>query len=182
MSEYTNAKKDCISFISGIDVSTKKERSLGNSFVFRVKLNEYEVEICGNRDEVLKTIEDLPRLIGNIHKAFDNVKPKKVATLTVKTEKTRSENAPSEHYPQIPATQTGNDAVLKLLETDWGKWRPRTLEELREALEANELEYPARMLGAVLLDLVKQEKIKRWNTDAGYVYILAEKEASQTKH
>jgi hypothetical protein len=24
---------------------------------------------------------------------------------------------------------------------------------------------------------VKKEKIRRWNTDAGYVYILAEKEA-----
>jgi hypothetical protein len=48
---------------------------------------------------------------------------------------------------------------------------------LREALKANGLDYPARGLAAVLLGLGKQEKVRRWNTDAGYVYILAEKEA-----
>jgi hypothetical protein len=100
-----------------------------------------------------------------------------VATLTVKTESARDERAASEKYPRISPSQTCDEAVLRLLETDWGKWRPRTLEELRGALKANGLEYPARMLAAVLLDLVKQEKIRRWNTDAGYVYILAEKEA-----
>jgi len=29
----------------------------------------------------------------------------------------------------------------------------------------------------VLAGLVKTEKVRRWQTDAGYVYILAEKEA-----
>lgn len=149
---------------------------MSTSFILRVKLGEYEVEVCGTRDDVLKTIEELPSLISNVHRAFDSVRPKKVATLTVKTEG-GYEKAASEKYPEIPAAETCNEAVLRLLETDWGKWRPRTLEELRGALKANGLEHQARMLAAVLLDLVKQEKIRRWNTDAGYVYILAEKEA-----
>lgn len=162
-------------------MSIKKGRTAGRNFIFRVRLGEYEVEVGGTREEVLKTIEDLSSLMGSVNKAFDGLRPKKVATLTVKTEATRGDSAASENYPQIPAAETGDEAVLKVLETDWGKWRPRTLEELRGALKANGLEYPARMLAAVLLDLVKQEKIRRWNTDAGYVYILAEKEAFQSK-
>lgn len=157
-------------------MKTKTGRGRSTSFILRVKLGEYEVEVGGTHDDVLKTIEDLPSLISNVHRAFDSVRPKKVATLTVKTEGGH-EKAASEKYPEIPAAETCNEAVLRLLETDWGKWRPRTLEELRGALKANGLEHPARVLAAVLLDLVKQVKIRRWNTDAGYVYILAEKEA-----
>jgi hypothetical protein len=158
-------------------LKTKTGTGVSTSFILRVKLGEYEIEVGGTRDDVLKTIEELPSLISNVHRAFDSVRPKKVATLTVKTEGAGHEKAASEKYPEIPAAETCNEAVLRLLETDWGKWRPRTLEELRGALKANGLEHQARMLAAVLLDLVKQEKIRRWNTDAGYVYILAEKEA-----
>jgi hypothetical protein len=140
-------------------------------------MGEYEVEVGGTRDEVLKTVEDLPRLMSNVQKAFDEVKPKKFATLTVKTESPKDEKAASEKYPKISAVETCDEAILRLLETDWGKWRPRTLEELRGALKTNGLEYPARTLAGVLLDLVKREKIRRWNTDSGYVYILAEKES-----
>ena len=154
---------------------------MGGSFVFRVKLGEYEIEVGGTRDEVLKTIEDLPNLINNIQKAFDATRPKKFTTLTVKTEAPRDEKTTSEKYPRISAAETCDDAILRILETDWGKWRPRTVEELRDALKANGLEYPGRTLTAVLLDLVKQGKIRRWNTDSGYVYILAETEVFQSK-
>jgi hypothetical protein len=37
------------------------------------------------------------------------------------------------------------------------------------------------MLAAVLMELVKKEKIRRWSTDTGYVYILAEKEALRSR-
>jgi hypothetical protein len=139
-------------------------------------MGEYELEIAGNREEVLKTIGDLPSLMSNVNKAFESVKPKKVTTLTVKTEAAKEEKTPSQKYPRIPPTQKYDEAILRLLETDWGKWRPRTIDELREALKANGMDYPGRMLAAVLMDLVKREKVRRWNTDAGFVYILAEKE------
>jgi predicted transcriptional regulator len=70
---------------------------------------------------------------------------------------------------------------LRILETDWGKWRPRTIDELDEALKANGIEQSPRTLTGVLMELVKKEKIKRWNTNAGYVYILAETEALHQK-
>ena len=159
----------------------KKGRAENKEFMFRLKIGEYEVEVGGNREDVLKTLEDLPKLMSNVSKAFDGLRPRKVATLTVKTEAAKGDNTSSENYPQIAAVETGNEAVLRILETDWGKWRPRTLEELRDALKANGLGYPSRMLAAILMDLVKEERIRRWNTDAGYVYILAEKEAFQSK-
>ena len=156
----------------------KKTAKASNAdFSFRVKLGEYEVEIQGKREEVLKTIQDLLGLIDNVGRAFESVKPRKVTTLTVKTEPTKEEKTPSHKYPKISPTENYSDAIVKMLETDWGKWRPRTIDELGEALKANSIDCPGRMLTGILMGLVKQEKIKRWNTDAGYVYILAEKEA-----
>ena len=146
------------------------------NFGFRVKMGDYEVDINGTREEVLRTIEDLQNLITNINKAFENVKPKKITTLTVKTEAPKQEKTLSEKYPKITPTEGFDEAILKVLETDWGKWRPRTIDELREALKANGMDYPGRMLAGVLIGLVKKGKIRRWNTDAGFVYILAEKE------
>jgi hypothetical protein len=147
-------------------------------FGFRVRMGEYEVEMHGTREEVFKTVEDLPKLMANVNKAFESVKPKTVTTLTVKTaasaakQETRKEN-----YPKIVSTENCDEAILRILETDWGKWRPRTMDELKEALAANGLSFTGRVLASVLLGLVKKGTVRRWNTDAGYVYILAEKEA-----
>jgi len=146
-------------------------------FAFRVKLGEYEVEICGSREEVLKTIQNLPSLMINVQKAFEAAKPKTVATLTVKTEQTKDSDVLKEKYPKILQTEKFDEATLKILETDWGKWRPRRIDELREALNANGMKTTGRSLARILMDLAKRGKVRRWSTDTGYVYILAEKEA-----
>lgn len=144
-------------------------------FVFRVKMGDYEVEIDGDREEVLRTIKELPSLMVDVYKAFEVSKPKTTATLTVKTAGGKGEAAVRK-YPKILRVKSCGDAVLKVLETDWGKWRPRTVGELKEALKANGLRYPGRTLSGVLLGLVRKGKVKRWKTDAGCVYILAEEE------
>ena len=71
--------------------------------------------------------------------------------------------------------------MLRFLETDWGKWRPRTMEELREAMRANELKYSERTLGATLDALAEKGKVRRWNTNTGFVYILAEGKTSSSR-
>jgi hypothetical protein len=144
-------------------------------------MGDYEVEVSGAYEQVLDTVRALPSLMGNVDKAFEKVMPKKVATLTVKTAAPRTERPPSQEYPQISRTAKLDEAILNVLETDWGKWRPRTIEELSEALKANELQHSMRTLTGVLMELVKQEKIRRWSTDTGYVYILAEKEALRSR-
>lgn len=159
----------------------KTARKAHGGFAFRLKMSDYEVEINGSYDNVLNTLKDLPTLIDNIERGFEKVKPKKVATLTVRTGAPSSQKTASQQYPQISPTQKVDEAILKLLETDWGKWRPRTIEELGEALKASEMEPSPRTLAGVLMDLVKKEKVRRWNTSAGYVYILAEKEALHSR-
>jgi hypothetical protein len=139
-------------------------------------MGEYEVEINGTREEVLKTIGELPSLTVNVHKAFESLKPKTVATLTLKKEGAKEE-ALMQKYPKILRTEKCDEAILRILETDWGKWRPRTVTELKDALKENKLKFSGRILAGVLMGLVRKGKVRRWKTDAGYVYILAEKEA-----
>ncbi|HEY4674465.1 MAG TPA: hypothetical protein VIH48_00250 [Candidatus Bathyarchaeia archaeon] len=155
----------------------KTVRGAPSNFGFRARMGEYEVEISGSREEVLKTIEELPSLMGSVCKAFEIVKPKTVATLTVRKEPVKEESV-AQQYPKIVRTENSDEAVVRILETDWGKWRPRTVDELKEALKASGLDYSGSKFTAVLARLVKEGKVRRWNTDSGYVYILAEKEAS----
>ena len=156
--------------------SKTSKRTPKEKFTFRVKTGDHEVEITGNHGEVLKTIKELPSLMTDIYKAFEVSKPKTTATLTVKTA-ARKEEKPAQKYPKISSAKSCSQALLNALETDWGKWRPRTITELKEALKANKLRYPGRTLTGVLSRLVKKGQVKRWKTDAGYVYILAEEEA-----
>jgi hypothetical protein len=139
-------------------------------------MNQNEVEISGTRKEVLKAIKDLPKLMENVSKAFEHMAPevaeKKPLTVRLKPSNTSSPKM----YPSIKKAKNCSQAVLKLLATEWGTWRPRTISEIVEALKANAIHYPSTTLSGVLSWLVKKGKVRRWKTDAGYVYILPEKE------
>jgi len=162
--------------------AVKEKKSEG--FAFRIKLGEYEVEIHGTQEEVTKTLKDLPNIVTNVHKAFETVKPKTVATLTVKTEPTAKTKAtpktPAQTYPKITSAANCENAVLGLLESDWGKWRPRTMEELKDAMTANKIKYTKRTLTGTLNTLADKGMVRRWNTNTGFVYILAEKKPSNS--
>jgi uncharacterized membrane protein len=163
----------------------KKElKKVGKSepFTFRVKLGEYEIEIKGTHENVTNTIEKLPKLITNVHKAFDSLTPKTVTTLTVKTEPTASKQKSkktSQEYPKITASKSSEDAILGILKTNWGKWRPRTMEELQDAVKSNNLKYSKTVLTRAVSKLVKKGKVRRWSTNSGFVYILAEEKSPQ---
>jgi hypothetical protein len=147
-------------------------------FSLRVKIGEYEVELSGSHQEVTKTLQTLPELINNISKAFDIVKPKTVATITLKTAEQTTTTKPNEtatqNFPKIAATQNPQETILKLLESEWGKWRPRTIEELQEAMQANDQKLTEQTINTTLDELANKGLIRRWNTNTGYVYILAE--------
>lgn len=147
-------------------------------FSFRVKINQNEVEISGTQKEVSKTIGELPKLMESISKAFAQIDSKThVEEPPVKVRLTSPSAPPSDKmFPSIRKAKTCSQAVLKLLETEWGAWRPRTTSEIVKALKANAIHYPSTTLSGVLSWLVKRGKVRRWKTDAGYVYILSEKE------
>jgi predicted transcriptional regulator len=157
---------------------TAKEKPL--SLTFRVRIGDYEVEIGGDREDVFKAVEELPNLIANVGKAFENARPKKVTTLTLRADTAKQQKS-SQNYPRISPTENCEENIMRTLQTDWGKWRPRTIDELTDALEANGQNYPARTLTTALNGLVKKGTVRRWNTDAGFVYILFEKETSAEK-
>jgi hypothetical protein len=156
----------------------KTEENTGN-FAFRIKIGEQELEITGTYEEVTKTIENLPNLAPNVHKALESLKPKTVATLTVKTEAQPKQvtEETAQVFPKIVSSGNSEEAVLRILGTDWGKWRPRTVEELKEALRANGLKYSDRVLSENLNALANKGLVRRWNTNTGFVYILAEEKS-----
>jgi len=161
------------------DVRAKDSGKTDKSpFSFRVRVGEHEVEICGDRQEVLQTIDKLPELMKNVSEAFKTIRVKaSVVSVAApkEMEKSKTKGIPLP-YPQISKAESCSKAILKLLESDWGRWRPRTLRELSEALEANAIHYPISTLSGVLNRLVKKGHVRRWKTEEGYVYILPEKE------
>ena len=145
------------------------------SFSIRVRVGEYEVEVKGARGEVLDTIKELPSLVPSFSKTFESLRAKEGAlTVKVPASIVKAES-PVERYPKIPKTESCSEALLRVLESDWGKWRPRTVTELKEALAANGMSFPGRTLAGDLLALVRKGVVRCWKTDKGYVYILAEK-------
>jgi len=143
-------------------------------FSLRVRLGQYEVEISGSRDEVMKTVDDLPSLVATISEAFSETRAKDDApNRTTASSEAVSSLLPFTSYPSIQSTGNCSDAVLRLLSTDWGRVTPRSLPELVEAMKANAVHFPATTLSGVLNWLVRKGRIKRWKTDKGYVYVLS---------
>ena len=52
-------------------------------FSFRVKMGRQEIEISGTREEVIKTIEELPSLVASISKAFESTENMRTASKSV---------------------------------------------------------------------------------------------------
>ena len=149
------------------------------AFSLRIKFGEYEIELSGDHNKVMATAKRLPELVSNISTAFNGLKPKTVATITVNTDKVKSAKPvettlANQKYPKIQETKRADQALLRILESDWGKWRPRTLQELREALQANQLKFSDRTFATALDKISKKGQVRRWNTSTGFVYILAE--------
>jgi hypothetical protein len=138
-------------------------------FVLRVKIGEMEVELGGIKDEVISTLDDLDGIVEKVSDAF-NLREKR------KAQKAESPKAQSQTlmFPRIARTTQCGEAVVSLLTTEWGR-TPRTISELREAMEANAIFFPKTTLSGVLVWLVKKGKIRRWKDKRrGYLYVLSE--------
>ncbi len=139
------------------------------SFRLRVRIGDMEVEIGGVKEEVISTLDDLNGIVEKVSDAFraENRTPVK----KVKQPKAQSQAV---MFPRIPRTSKCSEAVQALLSTEWGK-TPRTISELREAMEANAVFFPKTTLSGVLVWLVKKGKIRRWkDKKRGYLYVFNE--------
>lgn len=141
-------------------------------FFLRVKIGDVEVELGGEKSEVLSTLDDLDDIVEKITGAFNE----ESRTKPVKIEKPEEESD-TINYPKIERTSQCSDAVVGLLSTDWGK-TPRAIGELREAMEANAIFFPKTTLSGVLVWLVKKGRLRRWkDKKRRYLYVVNKPEA-----
>lgn len=128
----------------------------------------------------MRMIENLPKLVTSVSEAFSQVpseaQPDRTEQSAVQAPALQlsSTATVATAYPSIQSSGGCSDAVVRLLATGWGRVAPRTLPEIVEAMRANAVHYPATTLSGVLNWLVRKGKVKRWKTDKGYVYVLAQ--------
>lgn len=139
------------------------------SFRLRVRMGDMEVELGGDRAEVLETLDDLNKIVEKFSKAFNKdlehvSEPKEELSDSLKK------------FPQISRTNQCGEAVVSLLGTEWGD-TPRSIGELREAMEANAIYFPKTTISGVLVWLVKKGSLRRWkDKKRGYLYVLNEEQ------
>lgn len=141
-------------------------------FRLKVRIGEMEIELGGEKAEVLATLDELPKIIEKVMMSFPIE-----ASATKQRPKKQAENHESESLPQIPRTTQCSEAVTALLSDPWGK-TPRTIAELREAMEANAVFFPKTTLSGVLVWLVKKGTVRRYkDKKRGYLYTMNTPEA-----
>jgi len=141
------------------------------SFRLKVRIGDMEVELGGEREEVLKTLDDLDLIIDKVSKAFN-------ADLSTakRPQKKGKEERQVKKFPTINRTSQCSEAVESLLATEWGE-TPRAIGELREAMEANAIFFPKTTLSGVLVWMVKKGTLRRWkDKKRGYQYVLNKQE------
>jgi hypothetical protein len=133
-------------------------------FNVKIRIGEAEVEIGGKREDVLESLQELDKLVELVREAFNIEKEEKKSKSKNKIDPTQ--------FPKIPRTNQCSEAVLSLLQTDWGK-APRTIGELREGMEANAVFFPKTTLSGVLVWLTKKGDLRRWkDPKRGYHYVI----------
>ena len=141
-------------------------------FLLRVRIGDMEVELGGEKSEVLSTLDDLDDIVEKIKGAFNEESRTKLVIVEKPEEASDTVN-----YPKIERTSQCSDAVVGLLSTDWGK-TPRAIGELREAMEANAIFFPKTTLSGVLVWLVKKGRLRRWkDKKRRYLYVVNKPEA-----
>ena len=146
-------------------------RTSQSPFHLHIRIGEMEVELVGAREEVFSTLDELDGIVEKVSEAF-KVEHQNKAQMA-RYPKARHSTT---KFPTIPRTTKCGEAVVSLLSTGWGR-TPRTISELREAMEANAVFFPKTTLSGVLVWLVKKGKIRRWKDKRrGYLYVIKEAE------
>jgi hypothetical protein len=140
------------------------------AFRLKVRIGDMEVELGGEKAEVLETLEDLDLIIDRVSKAFN------ADVHTAKRPQKKEKKESQVKFPNINRTSQCSEAVESLLATEWGK-TPRAIGELREGMEANAIFFPKTTLSGVLVWMVKKGTLRRWkDKKRGYLYVLNKQE------
>ncbi|MFQ5763276.1 MAG: hypothetical protein ACE5PO_09590 [Candidatus Bathyarchaeia archaeon] len=138
----------------------------------RIKTANFEIQLEGPRETLLDmTDKDLPKIVEAVSKLVAPPPTPQPSAITAQPQPAVVEAAPgaAEPPPTVTADSCG-DAILALMNTPWGRAKPRCLSEIKDALEANALHYSGKVIGFTLTRLTRKQKLRRWKTDDGYVY------------
>jgi hypothetical protein len=136
-------------------------------FSLKIRIGEVEVELGGEKEEVLATLDQLGSIVDKVKVAFGKEEQHRT-----RSRKPEEPGDTPKNYPNIPRTNQCSEAVTGLLQADWGK-TPRSIAELREAMEANAIFFPKTTLSGVLVWLVKKGTIRRFkDKKRGYLYTI----------
>ena len=73
--------------------------------------------------------------------------------------------------PEMPSVQGCSDAIRALMRTDWGK-RPRSMSEIKKALEANALHFSKGTLSGTLTTMTKRGELRRVKKEGRWKYLI----------
>jgi hypothetical protein len=72
-------------------------------------------------------------------------------------------------FPEIPSMLGCTDAVRTLMDNDWGKI-PRTMTDIKSALESNQIFFSKEALSATLVTLTKKGDVRRVKEEGKWKY------------
>jgi hypothetical protein len=138
-------------------------------FTLRVRVASGEVEIQGSRSEIYETIDELPKIVSKVREALSVSQ----AEMEQRVGDTAFQVAPEEleRAPGIDRATGLNDAIVKILSTEWGR-RPRKWSELDHALRQNALNYSRGSITGALAYLVRSSRLRRLLINGVYGYQL----------
>lgn len=79
-------------------------------------------------------------------------------------------NVNNEGAPVIPSVQGCSDALRILMGTDWGR-KPRSMKEIKKALEANALYFSKGTLSGTLTAMTKRGDLQRVKENGRWKYL-----------
>lgn len=130
-------------------------------FHLRIRVGKLELELGGDKEEVLSVFDDIENIVEKVSEVFE-IEDYSDFVVTSSNE---------EKYPMIGKVSQCSNAIEAILNTEWGK-TPRSISELMEAMEANEIHYPKTTLSGVLYWMVQKSRLRRWKEKRGYLYVL----------
>lgn len=110
------------------------------------------------KGEILIEADTLEELNGILDKLFSLSEAEAISKMVAQEEQ--------------PVLQPGlgcSDAIKALLQTDWGK-QPRSMAEIKKALETNAIYFSKGTLSGTLTILTKRGVLRRFKKDGSWVY------------
>jgi len=74
------------------------------------------------------------------------------------------------YIPQIPSVQGCSDALRAVMKTDWGR-QPRSMKEIKKALDTNGLYFSKGILSGTLTAMTKRGELRRVKEEGRWKYL-----------